>query len=181
MTAAVIGVKWASGCTDTRQRGDHPLFTPFRVGLLSASGDLTRAFPRSRHAAGPPPLTDTERTRLIPVVGDDGLPVQSQAEQPALSVAAMAAQAAVLPQLSSGARPPLAAWCQDYRIHQVNRDLSPLRCGSWWSNCYITVTRRAPCDLEAFPLARFCLRCWDLELLARRRSQNLSQVSGGTA
>lgn len=178
MTAAVIGVKWASGCTDARQRGDHPLLTPFKVGLSTSSGDLTRAFPRSRHAGGPPPPTETERTSLMPAVGEDGLLVGLQEEQPAPSTAA---QTTVLPQLSSGARPPLAAWCQDYRIHQVNRDLPPLRGGLWWSNCCVTVTRRAPCDLDEFPLARFCPRCWDLELLTRRRSENSSQVSGGTA
>ncbi|MFJ5984467.1 hypothetical protein [Lentzea sp. NPDC092896] len=180
MTGAVIDVRWASNCTDARQRGDHPLFTPPWVGLSSPSGDLSRAFSRSRHA-GPPPLTETERTGLMPAVGEDGLPVQPQAEQPALSMLAMAAQTTVLPQLPSHARPPLAAWCQDYRIHQVNRDLSPLRGGLWWSECYITVTRRAPCDLDAFPLARFCPMCWDIERLAKHRLEDADRKPGGAA
>lgn len=162
-----VDVRWTAQDWDDRERGDHPLFTPYLLAAApgAAPQGVGRAFIRSFTTTAPAAV---ERTGLSPGVDADGVPATriEPLGEPSALIMASAEVTTVLPELPDGGRPALQGWSEvDQQIHRVQREQAPLRGGLWWTHCDRLVTRGRARDPRDVPLEQWCPTCWDVPTL----------------
>lgn len=175
MTAPLIEVevRWTAQDWDDRERGDHPLFTPYLLAVApgAAPQGVGRAFIRSFTRTAPAAVERAGRSLGVDADGVPTTPTEPLREPSAL-IMASAEVTTVLPELPDGGRPALQGWSEvDQQIHRVQREQAPLRGGLWWAHCDRLVIRGRARDPRDVPLRQWCPKCWDVLALQAKYGQ----------
>lgn len=132
---------------DDRGCGDHPLFTPW-----AEPGVVPLQEPRV------PDKTLAERTMALPVLGQDGLPVD---------VAPITSGAHAAPENPESTAPkPVVVrygWSEvDNKIHAIDLRVPPAQGGLWWTDCDVLVERVEAELIKGLRREAWCPTCWEI-------------------